>query len=170
LSDVYRAPEALAGQRFDVLYTGKGALPWLPDIDRWAAVVRDLLAPGGFLYLAELHPVGEVLGDATPVPARDYFATEPAIDDQAGSYADADADGPTVNNLSYQWQHPISRVLTAVMGAGLQLELFHEWDFTVDDRHRWLAPGADGFPRWPPGSGTLPLLYSLKAVRPATER
>src|ERR1700730_15741345 len=37
-ADVYHAFDALGGQRFDVAYTGKGALNWLPDVDRWAAV------------------------------------------------------------------------------------------------------------------------------------
>ncbi len=78
LSDVYRAAEVLGDRRFDVVYSGKGALVWLPDLQRWAEVVRDLLTPGGFLYLTEFHPVAMVLGRTTiPLPVHDYFATEP---------------------------------------------------------------------------------------------
>jgi SAM-dependent methyltransferase len=155
LADVYHAPEVLGEARFDVVYTGKGALLWLPDLDRWAAIVKELLAPGGFLYLNELHPVGEVLAATEPLPVRDYFATTPSVSDTG-----------TPDNARYEWQHPLSRVLTALLGAGLRLELFHEWDFALDGVHRWLVPGIDGRLRWPPGMGTLPLLYSLKAVRP----
>ncbi len=46
VSDVYDAPQALE-RTFDIVYTGIGALCWLPDIPRWARVVRDLLRPGG---------------------------------------------------------------------------------------------------------------------------
>lgn len=165
VADVYRAPEALAGARFDVVYTGKGSLLRLPDLDRWAAVVRDLLAPGGFLYLVELHPVAAVLGDGEPIPVRDYFATEAAPDDAPGS--DADPDASTVHHLGYEWQHPLSRVLTALLELGFRIELFHEWDFTPDPRLKWLVSGPDrALRRWPPGMGSLPLLYSLKALRP----
>ena len=46
-----------AGARFDLVYTGIGALCWLPDIDRWAGVVDDLLVPGGRLFMREGHPM-----------------------------------------------------------------------------------------------------------------
>ena len=37
------AVEALGAGRFDLVYTGIGALCWLPDVRRWAQVVADLL-------------------------------------------------------------------------------------------------------------------------------
>ena len=52
-ADTYSAPQALDGRTFDLVYTGIGALCWLPDIDRWAGVVDDLLVPGGRLFLRE---------------------------------------------------------------------------------------------------------------------
>ena len=47
----------LGGRTFDLVYTGIGALCWLPDIDRWAGVVDDLLEPGGRLFVREGHPM-----------------------------------------------------------------------------------------------------------------
>src|SRR4051794_41396179 len=35
-ADVYDAPQALDGERFDIVYTGLGALNWLPDVAAWA--------------------------------------------------------------------------------------------------------------------------------------
>ncbi|MDQ3793524.1 MAG: class I SAM-dependent methyltransferase, partial [Actinomycetota bacterium] len=49
-SDVYEAVGSLGGRDFDVVYTGLGALNWLPDIRRWAGVVAELVRPGGYLY------------------------------------------------------------------------------------------------------------------------
>jgi SAM-dependent methyltransferase len=161
-ADVYHAVDALAGRRFDVVYTGKGALNWLPDLDRWASVVHDLLAPGGLLYLSEFHPVASVLADDQPVPAYDYFSTEAVPFESAGSYADPAA--RTEHNATFEWFHPIGEVITAVLRAGLVLELFHEWDFTMFDQFPFLVRGPDGLRRWP-GPGTLPLMYSLKARR-----
>lgn len=163
LGEVYQAADVVGDQRFDVVYTGKGALPWLPDLDRWAAVVAGLLTPGGYLYFTELHPVAEVLDETRPLPVRDYFATEPSVREVTGSYAVPEAS--TANNTCYQWQHPIARVIGALLGAGLQLEMFHEWDFALDNLHRWLVRGHDRRWRWPAGAGTLPLLYSVKALK-----
>src|SRR5262249_42957267 len=55
--ELYDAVEILGAERFDVVYTGTGALGWLPDIGGWARVVRALLRPGGVLHLHEGHPV-----------------------------------------------------------------------------------------------------------------
>jgi hypothetical protein len=37
-----------------------------PDIDRWAGVVADLLAPGGRLFMREGHPVLHALAEPLP--------------------------------------------------------------------------------------------------------
>ena len=166
VADVYHANEVFPDERFDVIYTGKGALLWLPDLDRWASVAKDLLAPGGLLYLTEFHPVAGVLDDHKARPVRDYFATEATISDEPGSYVDPTA--PTEHNVSYEWQHPLSRVITALLGEGFRLETFHEFDFTLWQQYPYLVkdPGERGW-HWPRGSGTLPLMYSLKALQPA---
>jgi SAM-dependent methyltransferase len=61
-ADVYDAVDVLGRQRFDVVYTGKGSLCYLPDLTRWAQVVAGLLRPGGFLYLVEFHPLLNAFG------------------------------------------------------------------------------------------------------------
>jgi SAM-dependent methyltransferase len=55
-SDLYDLPSVLDGQ-FDVVYTSRGVLGWLPDLERWAAVVAHFLRPGGVFYITEIHPV-----------------------------------------------------------------------------------------------------------------
>src|SRR6478735_4925905 len=56
-AELYGAVEALGSERFDLVYTGIGALCWLPSITRWARVVAGLLRPGGRLFIREGHPV-----------------------------------------------------------------------------------------------------------------
>ena len=63
-SEVYSAVDTLGAGRFDLVYTGVGALCWLPDIRRWAAVVADLLRPGGRLHIRDGHPMLWALADA----------------------------------------------------------------------------------------------------------
>jgi SAM-dependent methyltransferase len=163
-ADVHDAVTTLGAETFDVVYTGKGALLWLPDLRPWADVCAQLLRPGGWLYVCEFHPVANCLDDEQiqPTITYDYFDTEPIIDETPGTYADPAA--ATRHNLSYEWQHPLDQVFEAILGAGLHLRFFHEWDYTLFDRWRALVKQADGRYRWP-GQARLPLMYSLKAQK-----
>ncbi len=65
-AEVYDAAGALGPEPFDLVYTGIGALCWLPDIARWARVVAGLLRPGGRLFIREGHPMLWALDDVRP--------------------------------------------------------------------------------------------------------
>ena len=54
---VRRARRRSSPASFDLVYTGIGALCWLPDVRRWAEVVAALLRPGGRLFIREGHPM-----------------------------------------------------------------------------------------------------------------
>lgn len=165
-ADVYDAAEAVPDTSYDIVYTGTGALNWLPDIERWAEVAASLVAPGGFLYLAEFHPLTDILDDETGSHVvHDYFSREAWIDDTPGTYADLDAD--TVNNRSVEWQHPIGEVVSALCATGLRLEFLHEHDVSLFPRFQSFHQGEDGYFRLPPDRPRIPLMYSLKATRPA---
>jgi SAM-dependent methyltransferase len=160
VADTYDAPAALEGRRFDVVYTGLGALNWLPDIRRWAATVAQLVAPGGFLYLSEFHPVADVFADEDLTIEHDYFQSEPFNFDDPGTYADFTA--RTEHNRTEEWQHPLGNVVSAVIEAGLTIELLHEHDYTLFARWPFLEPDGDSY-RMPAGRPRLPLMYSLRA-------
>jgi hypothetical protein len=80
-----------------------------------------------------------------------------------GSYAAPDA--RFEHTANYQRTHAISDVLTAVLDAGLGIELFHEFDVTPAPTP-WLERGADGLYRFPVGSHRFPVMYSVRARRP----
>lgn len=164
-ADVYDAVEALRGRRFDVVYTGLGALNWLPDIGRWADVVTALLRPGGRCYLAEFHPVVAAMDDHEPIMRFDYFATEPQVWEEPGTYADVAA--PTVHNRSVEWVHPVGEVVTALVERGLVLRFLHEHPFSLWPRFPWLEPREHRTWWVPAGRPTMPLIYSLAADRPS---
>ena len=88
-ADVYAAPDVLGKSGFDLVFTGIGALCWLPDIRRWAEVVAALLRPGGRLFLREGHPmlwtVDEFRTDGTLAVEYPYFERkEPLVLDGGG--------------------------------------------------------------------------------------
>lgn len=162
--DVYDASRLL-GRRYDVVYTGKGALNWLPDMEAWAGVVTDLLAPGGRLYLSEFHPVTWVFGGDDLTVAHDYFpGADPLIDDGPGTYADLDA--TTVHNQTGEWAHPLGEIVSALAGAGLRIEWLHEHPYTLFPRWPDLEVHDDGSYRFPAGRPSIPLMFSLVASAP----
>ncbi|MGP3966595.1 class I SAM-dependent methyltransferase [Streptomyces sp. 6N223] len=166
VSDVYGAPAALAGERFDIVYTGVGALVWLPDLTRWAEVVASLLKEGGALYLVEFHPVTDMLDDETGHRVtHDYFCDEPHVEDFPYTYTD----GPQLTKAQHvEFHHTLGDLINAIAGAGLRIEFFHEFDYTLFGRYeslRWDdSDGGYGF-RLPAGQPRVPLMYSLRATR-----
>ncbi|MCX4414235.1 class I SAM-dependent methyltransferase [[Kitasatospora] papulosa] len=163
-ADVYDAAQAAPDSSYDIVYTGLGALNWLPDVSRWAEVAASLVAPGGFLYLAEFHPFTDCLDDETgSTVTYDYFSREAWVDDSPGTYADLDA--VTVHNRSVEWQHPVGEVVSALAAAGLRIEFLHEHDASLFPRYQVLKRGGDGYYRFPSDRPRIPMMYSIKASR-----
>jgi SAM-dependent methyltransferase len=166
-SDVYGAVDALGGRRFDVVYTGKGALCWLPDLHRWARVVAELLRPGGVLYAIDFHPLIQAAADEQP-------ATGLLLD---GNYLNAGAeryDSPDTyagvgvlaeSTVTYEWAHGLDEVLDAVLSAGLRLTGFVEHDVSCWRRFPNMTDLGDGWYGWPDGAPRLPLMFSVRAAK-----
>jgi SAM-dependent methyltransferase len=164
VADVYDAPAALR-RAYDVVYTGVGALCWLPDLDRWARVVHDLLRSGGELYLFEFHPVEWMLeadGSGGVRIAYDYFTPAEGLRTAEGvSYADPSA--PTRANWNVQWNHPLGEVVTALVRSGLRIEELRELDRSVLRKWEAMEVTSDGMCRMAPDKPSLPLMYVLRA-------
>lgn len=162
-ADVSDAPAALDGERFDLVYTGFGALNWLDDLEAWAQVVVALLRPGGRLLLAEFHPVMWMFEDDLTV-RHDYFGGVPFEWEEAGSYAELGA--ATVHNRTVEYAHPLGEVLGVLLGAGLTLEAFEEHDHTLFPALPDLE-ARDGAFHQPAGRPRVPMMYALVArMRP----
>ena len=162
-ADLYDAVDTLGRESFDIVYTGVGALCWLPDIAGWARTVRDLLASGGELYLFEFHPLEWVLeasGDGVRL-GYDYFTpSQGYTEGGAVDYADSSAgrDHPTV-----QWNHPLGEVVTSLAQAGLRIDSLDELDCEILPRFPGMTPTGEGMFRMGPSSPSLPLMYVLRA-------
>ncbi len=169
-ADVYDAVAAVSGERFDVVYTGLGALNWLPDLAAWADGVSDLLRPGGRLLLSEFHPFSWVFGDeggvSDPGPVvEDYFDSAGKVwDDAGGTYADPAA--TTVNDRTVEYQHPLGEILGSLLRIGLRLEAFEEYDHTLFPRFAWLEQRDRTFHQ-PVGTPRIPLMFALVARKPS---
>jgi SAM-dependent methyltransferase len=159
--DVYDAPQLVDNERFDVVYTGLCAINWLPDIDRWAQTMAQLVKPEGRFYLVEFHPFSSVFGDDDLTVAYPYFQEEPFEWDEPGTYADLEA--PTQHNRSVEWNHGLGEVVSALIKAGLTIEFLHEHNYTLFPRWSFLENPEHGIYRLPENVPSLPLMYSLLA-------
>ncbi len=161
-------PETLEGEKFDIVYTSRGVLGWLPDIDRWGEVVASFVKPGGIFYIHEAHPAIWVVDDAQRTPndlhlAYDYWSGEAITFPVEGSYADPSADVDA--EWEHGWNHSLGEIVTALARNGLRIEFLDE-KRTVAWPVEWLEDrgnGEFGFPK--DQVGTLPLMFSLRARR-----
>jgi SAM-dependent methyltransferase len=164
--NIYELPDRL-DRRFDIVYTAAGVLPWLPDLRRWAKVVAGFLKPDGFFFLREDHPTAFIFDDAedvkAPVVRYPYFhSSEPMRFQDEGSYADRTAE---INMVSYEWAHSLADVINALIEAGLVIQYLHEFPFATYQSLPFLEKGEDGLWRYPSLPDSLPLTYSLRAVK-----
>lgn len=130
-SDVYAAADVLDEGAFDLVFTGIGALCWLPDVRRWATVVRRLLAPGGRLFLREGHPMlwalDDVGEDGRLVVEHPYVERpEPTVWDEGGTYVETDV--VFEHNRSLEWNHGLGEIVGALLDEGLRLTQLVEHD------------------------------------------
>ncbi len=164
-SDVYDA----AGD-FDLVYTGIGAICWLPDIGRWADTVARILRPGGRLFMRDGHPTLATLSDPRPdgllVVEYPYFETGGTVFVYDQSYAGT---GTLAAPVSVGFNHGLGEIFTALTGAGLTV--------TALEEHRevpWNALGEAMIPS-PDFAGEfvlaerrdrIPLTFTIQAAKP----
>ena len=125
-ADVYDLPSAVRNDSFDIVFTGGGALVWLPDIHRWAQIVASILKPGGRLILHEEHPLAGCLWaeGGHIVIEDDYFGRQPVRYSPGWSHFD---DGGIATEPKYEAQWPLGDIITALAQAGLRIESLEEF-------------------------------------------
>lgn len=148
--------------QFDVGVTSYGVLCWLEDLRAWADGVYRALRPGGQLVLVEFHPMLEAVFPGKMTGALSYFGSpKPAAVDTTGTYADRSA---AVAYTEYRWQHPISKVVSALSAAGFHIATFDEYpycSFGLFDELQETAPGM-----WSPdGRAIWPYMFSVRAIK-----
>lgn len=157
-ANVYDLPEAIPEPPdggYDTVVSNFGVLCWLPDLDRWAEVVAESLAPGGTFHLAEHHPIATALSDDLGGGAADggisvehpYFS----------------ADEPVAGGDTHKWTHGLGEILTALVDAGIDLRSVNEHPFSPIRRSEAMVEDDEG--RWRFEDHDLPLLVTVTGTR-----
>ncbi|HEU5223228.1 MAG TPA: class I SAM-dependent methyltransferase [Candidatus Lumbricidophila sp.] len=163
-ADVLTARAAVRGD-FDLVYTSIGTITWLNDLDQWARQVYALLRPGGTFYIRDGHPVlysTDENADGLVLRYSYFGGGQPLAWDNSTSYV---GDGAIEHTRTYEWPHPLSEVLNALIRAGLQLLQIDEgtvlpWKFSprmveVPGGYAWPGPERD----------LMPVTYTIVARR-----
>ncbi|QVM93472.1 class I SAM-dependent methyltransferase [Pseudomonas entomophila] len=167
-ADVYRAAEVLEAGSFDLVYTGIGALCWLPSIERWARTVAALLKPGGRLFLRDGHPmlmaVNEDYQDRLQLDYPYFEREAPTIWHSDQTYVDTDQ--ALTQTETHEWNHGLGEIITALLANGLRIAGLEEhqsipWEALPGQ----MELGADGEWRLCEAPWRLPLSYTLQALK-----
>jgi len=162
-TDLLDTPHELDGTA-DLVYTGKGAICWLQDIEAWACVVYRLLRPGGRFYMFDQHPIGWLFKeDATAYerePEWSYFRTAPMVSRGWGEeYVGNLGKDPSEMAEKYDRLWAPSVVINHLVAAGLVLDRFHElpdWPYSFPNFKHIPSPELEA----------LPQSYAVLAHRP----
>ena len=158
-ADVLDAPAELDGTA-DLLYTGRGALIWLQDLDAWAAVVRRLLTDDGRFVLFDGHPVEwlfDVDRDGRWIATDyDYFAGPEASKGWAPEYIESLSISDEDQSWKFARAWTLGEVVTALLRAGLAVQEVVEHPVDWWGGHRDVGPEE---------RGRIPLSFSIVATR-----
>lgn len=132
----------------DLVYTGKGALIWLPDLRAWAADVARLLRPGGHLFIYEAHPA---------VPLWTWDADKPRIRPDRGYFEHSHVNDTFPARGAVEFQTTLAEVINAVLSANLELQYVAEYPEPF-----WRPEDGYAAAAW---EGQLPNAYALLARR-----
>jgi len=140
--NVVRLP--LPARSFDLVYTSRGALVWIPDLMRWAREIARVLKPGGRFLLCDEHPFLYCLvqrGRRAPHVGWDYFDQRVRV---WRGWWFMKGGGPKSPKAETDWK--LSDTLNALAGAGLVLRRTRElaaasaMDFWLPPRRRGILP------------------------------
>jgi SAM-dependent methyltransferase len=165
-ANVYDLPTRLEAT-FDIVYTSRGVLCWLSDLEEWGRIVGRFLKSGGVFYLLESHPILNALEEESPGVisfVSSYFhRREPAVWEAGGpDYAD-----PThaLQHPSHEWDWTVGDIVNSLVDAGLRIESLNEHEYEFHRRFPSMESVGRRF-RLPGYEGKLPLLLSLRARKP----
>ena len=152
-------------EKYDIVYTSKGVLSWISDLERWADTIAFLLKEQGTFYIMELHPVSCMFDDTAEGDLRikyPYFHNREPIhfDDDHPDYSDR-AYVPV--NKTWEWLWPLSDVTNALIRSGLVIEMLNEHDKAFYPALPGMVRTEDSWWILEKYRGMVPFTFSLRA-------
>ena len=159
--NLYDLPQHL-DKRYDIVFASYGVVGWLPDLGEWGKVIATFLKPGGRFVLVEFHPVVWMFDDDFTGIEYPYFNREPIVETTEGTYADPAA---PIRQECITWNHSLSEVFNGLLGNGLMITHFDEYDYSPYNCFRHTEQVGDRKYRIKTMGDKLPMLYSVVAEK-----
>jgi len=137
----------LVGACADLVYTGKGALIWMPDLAAWSGEVARLLRPSGYLFVYEAHPA---------VVLWTWDEDRPRIREDRSYFGRSHVNDTFPAHGAVEWQWTLGQIVTTVAKAGMQILHLGEYP------EPFWRPGGVSAAAW---SGRLANAFALLARR-----
>lgn len=159
--NIYDLPAHL-DKTFDMVFTSYGTIGWLPDLDKWAAIVSKYLKPGGKFVFAEFHPVVWMYDNDFEKVTYKYSKAEPIVETVTGTYADKTAQ---VSTQTITWNHGIGEVVNGLIQNGIEINELNEYDYSPYDCFNKVEEFAPGKFRIKEFENLIPMVYSILATK-----
>jgi len=164
-SDIYDLPNVLDG-KFDIVFTSYGTIGWLPDLDKWASVIKHFIKQGGQFLIADFHPTLWMFDDDFEGVKYNYFNDGPIVETETGSYADKEGEW---EKEYVGWNHSIAEIFTSLMDKGLTIKKMQEFDYSPYDCFSHTEKVGDRKFQIKKFGNKLPMVYAILAENIITE-
>jgi len=158
--DIYNLPDFL-NEKFDIVFTSYGTIGWLPDLEKWAGIVKQFLKPKGKFVFVEFHPVVWMFDNDFNEVFYSYFNTEEIVEALTGTYADKQS---KIITETISWNHPLTDVITNLLNKGLEINSFKEYDYSPYNCLNGMEEFEKGKFRIKKFGNKIPLVYSIVCV------
>ncbi len=159
--DIYDLDKHL-DEKFDIIFTSYGAIDWLPDLDKWAALISNFLKPNGKFILVEFHPILWMFDDKFQSIKYNYSNTGPIFESDEGTYADKDAN---ISQDYIMWNHGISEVVNSLIDKGMVIQQLNEYDYSPYNCFSETVEFEKGKFRIKHLDNKIPMVYAIVAIR-----
>ena len=170
-SNIYDLKKTLSS-KYDIVYTSKGVLAWLKDIEQWGELIHHFLKDNGVFYLMDIHPITYVFDDTREnelVVTHPYFHKEsPTMwgDDAYPDYSDKQY---IPQHFTYEWTWTLSDIVNTLIQSGLTIEHLYEYDTLFYNGHPGMKQDGNGWWYLEQYKGKIPYTFTIKARKTSKE-
>lgn len=120
---------------FDFIYISQGSLQWFPNLDDYFRVISRLLKKDGKIIIFEIHPFKYFFENGFHFQEQNfdkltsYFKTSPSNYPKGLDYF---GNVEYESNECFWFMHKMSKIITAILHNGIEIEDFEEYPFDLD--------------------------------------
>ena len=152
-------------EKFDIVYASYGVFCWIDDLNRWFEIASHFLKPRGELIILDGHPCANIFEFNEDKGELEIIG--PYFNDKAHRYVEdytyTDGDEKMVNNVEYEWAHPVSEFVMASVNNGFRISSIIEYPYCGWKRYPNMKKRDDDY--WELEGNDLPFILSMKCVK-----